>query len=138
MPPNFAGKEIKDQTNISIKATMGTTQDKTKVKEGDGLPTIAIEDTKDSDKATIPHRESPSPKTQTMSKAKVNGRRMAKENNAVAKEKERDEVKENRIQDHEQTLPRKKLKQQTTVNVCTSLHQRMKEMTIPPSSSPRT
>ncbi len=40
---------------------MGTTQDKRKEKDGDGLPTIAIADAKDSDRATIPHLEGPSP-----------------------------------------------------------------------------
>ncbi len=105
MPPNFVGKEIlvRAQTKISTKATMGTPQDKTKEKDGDGLPTIAIADTKDSDRATIPHLEGPSPKTPTTSKARVNGRTTAKENIEVVKVKVKTEVKENRINEHEQT-----------------------------------
>ncbi len=116
MPPNFVGKEIRAQTKISTNVTKGTTQDKTKERDGDGLPTIAIADTKDSDRATIPHLENPSPKTQTTSKATVNGRTTAKENNEVVKAKVKAEVKENRIKEHEQAHPRKKpnSKQQPT------------------------
>jgi hypothetical protein len=50
---------------------METTKDKTKEKDEDGLTTIAIEDIKDSVRATIPHLDSPSPKTPTTSKARV-------------------------------------------------------------------
>ena len=138
MQPNFVGKEIRAQTKISTKATMGTTQDKTKEKDEDGLTTIAIEDIKDSDRATIPHLESPSPKNPTTSKARVNGKTTAKENNEVVKEKVKDEVKENRLKEHEQTLLRKKPKQQTTVNAYTLLHHRMKVMMKLPSSLPTT
>ena len=97
MLPDFVAKEIKDQTKISTQATMGTTNDKTKEKDEDGLTTIAIEDIKDSDRATIPHLENPSPKTPITLKARVNGKTTAKENNEVVKEKVKDEVKENRL-----------------------------------------
>ncbi len=133
MLPDFVAKEIKDQTKISRKAAMGTTKDKTKEKDEDGLITIAIEDIKDSDRATIPHLESPSPKTPTTSKARVNGRTTAKENNEVVKEKVKDEVKGNRTKVLEQALLRKKPKQQTTVNAYTLLHHGMKVMMKLPS-----
>ena len=117
---------------------MGTTNDKKKAKDEDGIPTTVIVDTKGNDRTTIHQLENHSPKTQTTSKEKGNERTMAKENNEVVKAKVKAVVQENRIKEHGPTHPRKKVKQQTTANVSTFNHRRMKVMMKPPSSSPTT
>ncbi len=58
-----------------------------------GQQTIATEDIKDRNKTQSTHHERPSLKTQTKSKAKANGKIMAKANNETTKAKEREEVK---------------------------------------------
>ncbi len=88
------GKETKDQS--TTKVSMANHKDKIKAKVGDGQPTIAIEDIRDRNKTPTILLAKPSPKTRAKLKAKVNGKRIAKESHTVRKGKEKDEVKENR------------------------------------------
>ncbi len=87
------GKETRDQP--TTKVSMANPKDKTKAKAGDGPQTTAIADTKDRNKPLNILSAKPSPRIRATLKAKVNEKRMGKENHLVKKVKERAEEKGN-------------------------------------------